>query len=233
MRVNYLKNYIFAPLLRQNMEYREIVAVTGLTGLYQLLTTKSDGAIVRNVADKSTKFISARQHNVTPLESIEVYTTGENVRLHHVFQKMQAHEATIPLADAKSTDNKVIKSYFKTIFPEFDEDRVYVSDMKKMLKWYELLKLNDLLRFEEEKEEAEANAEEAPAETAAAETASTTEEKPAAKKAKAKKADEATAEGEEKPKKAAAKKKKAEGEEAAGGEEKPAKKTAKKKTTEE
>jgi hypothetical protein len=52
------------------MEYREIVAITGLTGLYQLLTTKSDGAIVRNIADKSTKFISARQHNVTPLESI-------------------------------------------------------------------------------------------------------------------------------------------------------------------
>ncbi len=130
------------------MEYREIVAVTGLGGLYQLVTTKSDGAIVRNVADKSTKFISARQHNVTPLESIEVYTTGENVRLHEVFQKMQEHEATIPLVDPKVVNNDGIKAYFKSIFPEFDEDRVYVSDMKKMLKWYELLKGNDLLHFE-------------------------------------------------------------------------------------
>src|ERR1700689_4430829 len=139
------------------MEYREIVAVTGLSGLYQLLTTKSDGAIVRNVADKSTKFISARQHNVTPLESIEVYTTGDNVRLQHVFQKMQEHEATIPLADAKSADNTAIKGYFKSIFPEFDEDRVYVSDMKKMLKWYELLKSNDLLHFEEAVDEETVN----------------------------------------------------------------------------
>lgn len=210
------------------MEYREIVAVTGLPGLYQLLTTKSDGAIVRNVADKSTKFISARQHNVTPLESIEVYTTGDNVRLQHVFQKMQEHETSVPLADAKSADNNAIKSYFKNIFPEFDEERVYVSDMKKMLKWYELLKANDLLHFEEEV--AEEAAEEAPASEEAP-----AEEAAPAKKAKTKKAEAAeapaTEDGEEKPKKAA-KKKKADAEPAAEGEEKP-KKTARKKKTEE
>ena len=211
------------------MEYREIVAVTGLSGLYQLMTTKSDGAIVRNVADKTTKFISARQHNVTPLESIEVYTTGDNVRLHQVFEKMLEHESTIPLADAKSADNAAIKKYFKSIFPEFDEERVYVSDMKKMLKWYELLKENDLLHFEQQQEEA---AGEAPVAQEVKEPEAI-EEKPAAKKAKAKKAadTEVATEGEEKPKKAA-KKKKVEGEDT-GEEEKPAKKTAKKKKTEE
>ena len=209
------------------MEYREIVAVTGLGGLYQLLTTKSDGAIVRNVADKTTKFISARQHNVTPLESIEVYTTGDNVRLHNVFQKMLDQETTIPLVDLKKADDKAIKVYFTSIFPEFDHERVYVSDMKKMVKWYEVLKANDLLRFEQEEEATE----EAPAEATAA--TESTEEKPA-KKAKAKKGeDTATEEGEEKPKKKAAKKK-AEGDVAAEeGEEKPKKAAAKKKKTEE
>lgn len=203
------------------MEYREIVAVTGLSGLYQLLTTKSDGAIVRSVADKTTKFISARQHNVTPLESIEVYTTGENVRLQEVFQKMLQNEATTPLADPKSADPNAIKAYFKSIFPEFDDERVYASDMKKMLKWYELLKANDLLRFEEEKQE---EAVEEPV----------TEPAPAPKKKKAAAEEAPAAEGEEKPKKAA-KKKKADTEEApaAEGEEKPAKKTARKKKTEE
>jgi len=216
------------------MEYREIVAVTGLGGLYQLLTTKSDGAIVRNVADKTTKFISARQHNVTPLESIEVYTTGDNVRLHNVFQKMLEHETSTPMVDVKKADNNAIKLYFTSIFPEFDQERVYVSDMKKMLKWYEILKLNDLLRFEAE-EAADNAAETAPAESvevAEIVAAESTEEKPA-KKAKAKKAEDVAAEGEEKPKKIA-KKKKAEGEETSEeGEEKPAKKTAKKKKTEE
>src|SRR6201987_876791 len=103
------------------MVYREIVAVTGLSGLYQLLTTKADGAIVRSVADKSTKFISARLHNVTPLESIEVYTTGDNVRLHEVFQKMKDTEDTVAKADPKSADNNAIKSYFKNVFADIDD----------------------------------------------------------------------------------------------------------------
>ncbi len=141
------------------MEYREIVSVTGLSGLYQLLSTKSDGAIVRNIGDKTTKFISARQHNVTPLESIEVYTVAENVRLHNVFQKMMEHETTVPPIDQKTANKDAIAGYFKTVFPEFDEDRVYVSDMKKMLKWYDLLKANDLLHFRAEEEATEEGAE--------------------------------------------------------------------------
>ncbi len=142
------------------MEYKEIVAVTGIGGLFQLLATKSDGAVVRSVADKTTKFISARKHNVTPLDSIEVYTIGDNVRLETVFLKMMEHHDATPPVDAKA-DNAAIKAYFKGIFPEFDEERVYVSDMKKMLKWYDLLKSNDLLRFEPaQEEEAEVVAEE-------------------------------------------------------------------------
>ena len=139
------------------MEYKEIVAVTGISGLFQLLTTKSDGAVVRSVADKTTKFISARQHNVTPLDSIEVYTTGDNVRLETVFQKMLEHEADIAPVDVKTSNNNTIKAYFKGIFPEFDDERVYVSDMKKMLKWYELLKSNDLLKFDKKEESLNAD----------------------------------------------------------------------------
>ena len=219
------------------MEYREIVAVTGLGGLYQLLTTKSDGAIVRNVADKTTKFISARQHNVTPLESIEVYTTGDNVRLHHVFRKMQENEATITPVDARSNDANIIKAYFTGIFPEFDHERVYVSDMKKMLKWYEVLKANDLLHFEKQLEEEAADSEVATAEAteeeavvpAAATAAEVTEEKPA-KKAKAKKAEETEmADADEKPKKAPKKKKADDDGAAAELEEKAPKKAAPKK----
>ena len=210
------------------MDYREIVAVTGIGGLFQLVATKSDGAIVRNLADKSTRFIPARLHIVTPLESIEVYSTADNVRLHEVFQKMKEQDGTAR-PDPKKADNNEIKKYFKSVFPEFDEERVYVSDMKKMLKWYEILKENDLLNFEFPQEEAasEVAEEEKPAEVVA-------EEKPA-KKARAKKsADEsAAAEGEEKPKKTARKKKTTE--EAADTEatEKPAKKTARRKKEEE
>lgn len=201
------------------MEYREIVAVTGLGGLFQLLTTKSDGAIVRSLTDKAVKFIPARIHNVTPIESIEVYAVEENVRLHKVLQMMKDNEATNPLVDTKKADNGAIKTYFKTVFPDIDEDRVYVSDMKKILKWYEILKDNNLLDFsfydqaeQESEQNTAATAEEAPTEEPVAAEEPAEAEKPA-KKARAKKAAPATSEVE--------------------GEEKPAKKTARKKKTEE
>lgn len=206
------------------MQYRELVSVSGLGGLYQLITTKSDGAIVRDIADQSTKFVSARLHHVTPLESIEVYTIADNVRLQEVFLKMKENDGKTDIPDGKKSDGAAIKNYFKTVFPDFDEDRVYVSDMKKMIKWYHLLKQNDLLDFEQpEQEEADTDEEAA-------------EEAPKAKKAtkKAAKADDVDS-TEEKPAKKTATKKKAATKKSAAkdGEEKPAKKTAKKKKEEE
>ena len=208
------------------MEYREIVSVTGMGGLFQLIATKSDGAIVKNLVDQSTKFISARLHNVTPLESIEIYTTGNNVRLHEVLQKMKDSGEKMP--DAKTAGNDDIKSYFKAVYPDMDEDRVYVSDMKKMLKWYVVLEANDLLNFEayNKQEEAEEKTEEEVAEEKPA-------KKTAAKKTAKKEETSEETEVKEKPaKKAAAKKtaKKEDNSEETEVKEKPAKKAAAKKT---
>lgn len=169
------------------MQYREIVAVTGLGGLFQLLASKQDGAIVRSLEDKSTRFVSSRVHNFTPLESIEVFTTGENVNLVEVFKAMQEKEDGFPLTDARA-DNNAIKAYFRNVFPEFDEERVYVSDMKKMVKWYGILKTNDLLKFDEILAEGEAEAATPAAEAAPEETPAVQEEEKPAKKPRAKKA---------------------------------------------
>ncbi len=189
------------------MHYREIVAVSGLSGLYQLLATKADGAIVRNLEDKSTRFVSARIHNFTPLDSIEVYTTGENVRLQDVFNSMKANEGKVETLNPAKADGKAIKAYFKAVFPEFDEERVYASDMKKMIKWFELLKANDLLNFEEEAAEVVAGEEAPVAVEAEAEAASEEKPKRAPRKKKEEGTEEATVAGEEKPKRAPRKKK--------------------------
>ncbi len=145
------------------MEYKRIVAVTGLPGLYEVLSSKSDGAIVRSLDDKSTKFISSRIHNLSHLESIEVYTSRENVALSELFIAMKENKESLP--DLK--DNQSIKSYFEKVYPELDFERVYTSDMKKMVKWYEVLKNNDVdftVSSEEEEEETETEREtEAPA----------------------------------------------------------------------
>ncbi|MFY0252849.1 DUF5606 domain-containing protein [Chitinophaga sp. 30R24] len=225
------------------MQYREIVAVTGLGGLFQLVASKQDGAIVRSLEDKSTRFVSSRVHNFTPLESIEVFTTGENVNLAEVFKAMDEKAAAFPPVAGKA-DNNAIKAYFKNVFPEFDEDRVYVSDMKKMVKWFGILKANDLLKFEEilaedegEVEEVVEVVEEAPApekkkKAAPAETEAAAEEKP--KKPRAKKAVEKE-DGEEGAEEKAPKKTRAKKEEAPAAEGEEPKKAAKprKKKTEE
>lgn len=173
--------FIFVALKTEKhcMQYKEIVSITGLSGLYQMVSSKSDGAIVRSLEDKSTKFVSSRQHNFTPLESIEIFTTGENAGLEDVFKAMQSAEPAQALPPAKA-DNAAIKSYFKKVYPDFDEERVYVSDMKKMLKWYELLKANDLLHFEEKEAESDESTED-PIEEAPAEKEKQ-EEKPKKKK---------------------------------------------------
>jgi hypothetical protein len=119
------------------MEYSKIVSVTGLPGLYELLSSKADGAIVRGLDDKSTKFVSARMHNLSHLESIEVYTTSDNVNLVEVFNAMGGQEK---LPDEK--DAKAVKAFFEKVFPELDFERVYHSDMKKMVRWYSILKSN-------------------------------------------------------------------------------------------
>ena len=118
------------------MEYSKIVAVSGLPGLYELINSKTDGAIIRSLEDNSTKFASSRIHNFSHLESIEIYTTGDNVNLVEIFHAMEKAGTNLP--DAK--DNNAVKSYFEKVYPEIDFERVYASDLKKMVKWYEVLK---------------------------------------------------------------------------------------------
>jgi hypothetical protein len=182
------------------MEYNKIVAVTGLPGLYEAISSKNDGAVVRSLEDQSTKFISSRVHNLSHLESIEIYTTRENVRLADVFAAMKNNKTSLP--DVK--DNKLVKNYFENVYPDLDFERVYASDMKKMVKWFEVLEKNNVdytAKSEQESADEEPVAE-----------AATTVEEPAPKKTKSKakttvEAKEETVATEDKPKKTARKKK--------------------------
>ncbi len=123
------------------MDYNRLVSVTGLSGLYELLSSKADGSIVKSLEDKSTKFVSTRLHSFSHLESIEVFTSKENVNLIEVFESMKKSSEKLP--DTKS-DAKEIKAYFQKVYPDMDFERVYGSDMKKMVKWFSLLVANEV-----------------------------------------------------------------------------------------
>ena len=122
------------------MEYGRIISVSGMGGLFELVGSKKDGAIVRSLDDKSTKFVSSRIHNFSHLESIEVYTVRDNVNLVEVLQAMNASSEPLP----SEKDAGAIKAYFQKVFPDMDFERVYASDMKKMVKWFAVLKSNDV-----------------------------------------------------------------------------------------
>ncbi len=188
------------------MEYNRIVAVTGMPGLFEVVSSKTDGAIVRSLEDQSTKFVSSRVHNLSHLESIEVYTVRDNVQLHDVFAAMKGSKAQLP--DVK--DNQALKAYFQKVYPDLDFERVYASDMKKMVKWYEVIQSNNIDFTPKEEEPAgESAVVEAIAEEPAAEkTAAKKTAKPRAKKeaAPAKEAEAPAAGEEEKPKRGRKKK---------------------------
>lgn len=118
------------------MEYNQLVAVSGLPGLFELVSSKADGGIVRSLEDSSTRFVSTRVHQFSHLESIEVYTIRENVNLVEVFKAME--KASIALPAEK--DAAAVKNYFKQVFPDMDFERVYDSDRRKMVKWFTQLK---------------------------------------------------------------------------------------------
>ena len=122
------------------MEYTKLVAVSGLPGLFELINSKTDGAIVRSLEDKSTRFVSSRIHNFSHLESIEIYTSHDNANLVELFNAMEKDGGKLP--DEKDAD--AVKKYFQKVYPEMDFDRVYSSDMKKMVKWFDVLKKNNV-----------------------------------------------------------------------------------------
>lgn len=134
------------------MEYNKLISVTGMSGLFEMVSSKNDGAIVKSLEDNSTKFVSSRVHNFSHLESIEVYTIRENVNLADVFKAMESSTESLPA----EKDPAATKAYFQKVYPDMDFDRVYASDMKKMVKWFRILKANDVkIELTEAPEEAE------------------------------------------------------------------------------
>ena len=98
------------------MEYNKLISVSGMSGLFELLTSKSDGAIARSLENNTTQFISSRAHQFSHLESIEVFTTHDNVFLAEIFIEMGKSKEKLP--DEK--DPKATQAYFKKVYAKMD-----------------------------------------------------------------------------------------------------------------
>ncbi len=174
------------------MSLKKIMAITGMPGLYKVIAQTRNGFIAESLADKKRFPVTSNQQ-VSMLADISMFTTAEDVKLTEIFKTMKA------MSDGetqvhKDADGATLKNAFKKILPGYDEERVYASDIKKVFKWYNLLK--DVIDFNEFEEETTIAVEAAATPTP---TVEQKEEAPA-KKTRAKAPKKETAEGEEKPK---------------------------------
>ena len=132
------------------MSLDEILSVTGKPGLYKLKTRTKSGFVVESLIDKKTAIIGIN-HNVSILKDISIYTYETEVPLKEVFQKIAAKESEGPAINHKVSKNE-LQSYFSEVLPNYDEERVYASDIKKVVQWYNLLQSNDMLQAIHEEE---------------------------------------------------------------------------------
>jgi len=137
------------------MSNLRILSISGKPGLFKLLTTTKTGIIAENLYDK--KKVMAVFTNISALDEIAVYTYEEEVPLWQVFKIIAQKENFEKTIDHKAS-KKDLENYFREILPEYDEDRLYPSHMKKIIQWYNILQQSDILKsYLEEKETQEAN----------------------------------------------------------------------------
>jgi len=131
------------------MSLEQILSIAQKPGLFKLVTQTRGGFIAESLIDG--KRISANlRSNVSLLSEIAVYTLTEEVPLREVFKKIKEKENGESTSVSHKDSKDTLEEYFFEVLPEYDEDRVYVSDIKKIIKWYNLLQKNELLSYLEE-----------------------------------------------------------------------------------
>ena len=119
------------------MELSKIIAVTGKPGLYQILSQTKTGVIVQSIVD-GKRFPITATHNVSLLDNIAIYTYEEEVPLGQVLKNMSEVTESKEAMSHKESGSK-LESFFAEVLPGYDEERVYVSNIKKVVQWYNIL----------------------------------------------------------------------------------------------
>lgn len=141
------------------MELRTVLSIAGKPGLFHLIAHRKNGVVVESLIDRQRTSIPATA-NVSSLGDIAIYTYEEEVPLREVFKAMAEVTEGKEALSHKSSKNE-LEDFFGEVLPKFDQERVYASDIKKVVQWFNILVKNDLLSILDEEESTEAAAEEA------------------------------------------------------------------------
>ena len=136
------------------MSLEKLLSIWGKPGLYQLLTQTRSGFVAESLLDNKRITISA-QSNVSVLSEIAIYTLEEEVPLGEVFQKIQLKEKGGKTSINHKDEKLKLEEYFFEVLPNYDEDRVYASDIKKVIQWYNILHDQGITEFVTDSEDAQ------------------------------------------------------------------------------
>ncbi len=144
------------------IDVKSFVAVGGISGVQKLIAVRPNGLIIENLDTKVRKFVPVRSHEFSPFETISVYTDdNDTVPLALVLTNMRDQLVDNPLPSEKA-DSATLRAYFGAVLPNFDRERVHVSDIKKALKWFTFLNSRDLLKDKIDEEKTEETTVETP-----------------------------------------------------------------------
>ncbi|MDF4202434.1 DUF5606 domain-containing protein [Maribacter sp. SA7] len=136
------------------MGLEKILSVAGKPGLYKLITQTRTGFVAESLLDGKRITVSLRS-SVSVLSEIAIYTLEEEVPLRDVFKKIQEKENGGKTSIGHKEEKIKLEEYFFEVLPNYDEDRVYVSDIKKVIQWYNILTDNNITDFSAEEVETE------------------------------------------------------------------------------
>ncbi|MFT5751570.1 MAG: hypothetical protein ACI828_001167 [Flavobacteriales bacterium] len=134
------------------MSLDKVLAISGKPGIYSLKTQTRSGFVAESLVDGKRLSVGIR-HNVSILSEIAIYTLSQELPLREVFQKIKDKENGAETINHKVSKDK-LEEFFFDLIPDYDEDRVYPSDIKKVVQWYNILHKNDMLDFSAPKEVA-------------------------------------------------------------------------------
>jgi len=129
------------------MSLQKILAISGKPGLFELKIQTRTGFVAESFLD-GKKITVGMRSNVSLLSEIAVYTYNEEIKLAEVFKAIATKENDGLTTISHKDDNSILTTYFREVLPEFDEDRVYPSDIKKIINWYNMLQPKGLVSVE-------------------------------------------------------------------------------------
>ena len=135
------------------MSLEKILSISGKPGLYQIVTQTRTGAVVESLVDKKRITVGAHS-NISILSEIAIYTLTEEVPLREVLKKVKEKEGGNATSISHKDGKDTLEEFFFEVLPDYDEERVYPSDIKKIVQWYNLLHKNNLLDSLEETKES-------------------------------------------------------------------------------